>query len=117
MTNPQPPVPPAPPARRTGTWQLVVGIIVAVIGVPNLLRGVSGFAMTLMQPTMAGPGYHLGIAFSGLLFIGAGVWLIIWSVRIRAANGRAVAAPYVPSPPATQFPATQPPPPTTPPVG
>lgn len=114
MTNAQPPAPPAPPApvaprRRTGTWQLVVGIIVAVIGLPNLLRGAAGFAFSLANPTTASAGYALGIAVSGLLFIGAGVWLIVWSARIRAANRRADAAQLVAP--------VAPPPPTTPPVG
>ena len=64
MTD-QPPPPPAPTpaaaARRTGIWQLVVGIILALIGLPNGIRGISGIIATTTQPGMVNPGYPTGI--------------------------------------------------------
>ena len=104
MTD-QPPLLPAPPAaaapRRTGIWQLVVGIILALIGLPSVIRGLTGIIVTTTQPGMVNPGYPTGIMVFGLAFVLVGAFLIRAFVRIRAANRAADAgAGAVPPPPA-----------------
>ncbi len=91
----QPPVVPAPqPAapRKTGVWQLVVGIILAFASLFSLPRGIVGIIVTSTQPGMVSPAVPLGVAFFGALLLAGGIILIVRSAKIRAANRAALAA-------------------------
>ena len=103
MTDQTPPPAPAPvapaPARRTGIWQLIVGIILALIGLPNVIRGISGIIATTTQPGMVNPGYPTGIMVFGLAFVVVAVFLFRAFARIRAANRAADAGATAPVPP------------------
>ena len=103
MTDQPPPPPaptPAPASRPNGIWQLVVGIVLALIGLPNVIRGLSGIIATTTQPGMVNPGYPTGIMVFGLALVLVGVFLFRAFARIRAANraADAGAAPAAPPP-------------------
>ena len=97
---PVPPATPAAPVRRTGIWQLIVGIILALIGLPNVIRGISGIIATTTQPGMVNPGYPTGIMVFGLALVVGGAFLIRAFARIRAANRAADASAGAVPPPA-----------------
>ena len=109
MTDQPPPLPvvaspsPVPAARRTGIWQLVVGIILALFGLPNVIRGISGIIATTTQPGMVSPAVPAGFLFFGAVLVLLAVLLIRAFVKIRAANSAAdagAAVGPVPPPPA-----------------
>ncbi|NYF09413.1 putative phage tail protein [Leifsonia sp. AK011] len=104
MTNAgQPPYVPAPQAaapRKTGVWQLVVGILLIFASLFSLPRGIVGVIVTLTQPGMVSPGYPLGVAMFGATLLTIGIVLVVRSARIRAENRAALVAPAVaPAPP------------------
>ena len=113
MTNegqaPYVPAPQAPAPRKTGVWQLVVGILLIFASLFSLPRGIVGVFVTLTQDGMVSPAVPLGVATFGALLLAGGIVLLVRSSRIRAANRAALAAASVaPAPPYA--------PPTTPPT-
>ena len=90
MTDQTPPPPfapaPAPASRPNGIWKLILGIVLALIGLFNALRGIIGFIATITQPDMVGPGVPLGVFTFGAALIVAAIFLFRSYVRNSAAN-------------------------------
>ena len=102
------PAPQAAAPRKTGVWQLVVGLLLIFASLFSLPRGIVGIVVTLTQPGMVGPGVPTGVATFGAALLTVGIVLLVRSSRIRAANRASVAAAAVASAPPPAAPAAPP---------
>jgi hypothetical protein len=100
MTNsPQfaklPPLPKQATIRRGGVAQLLIGIVVALIALPGLIRGASALLFAIVNADIARDGLlgeSLGVLIFQLLLGGVGALLIVLGSRKLAANSRVRAA-------------------------
>jgi len=104
------PVAPAAAAPKTGTWQIVVGIIVIVLSLGSWPRGILGVIVGFARPGTVSPYTAFGVLAFGLFLLAIGIALLVVGMRNRKRSRPAVQA-YAPG--VAGAPQVPPAPPTT----